>query len=358
MASLLNQIKDAPNQKMADLQALHTAGNPLIMYGAGSYAADVTSFLTRNKLEVVAYGVDRAYAKPDQIFMGNPVMSVDVVLQKFPDHAVVIGFADYEKARAALKTLEVKVPVYFFDAPNQMDFFKYSYVKAHIKEFEDSYAMLDDQVSRDIFIAFVNAKISANPSGLYQYANFVPYFSEPITLTEHESFVDCGAYDGDTIESLLKHTQGKYDHIFAFEPDDKNYKKLKEYIGRKCVERIEMFKLGCWSTKDVLKFSAADIRTSVSADGEISAPVNSIDIVVKNHPVTYIKMDIEGAELEALHGAAKTIKANHPKLAICAYHKPEDIITLPQYIKSLEGSYKLYLRHHQFVSWDMVLYAI
>jgi hypothetical protein len=69
-------------------------------------------------------------------------------------------------------------------------------------------------------------------------------------------------------------------------------------------------------------------------------------------------MDIEGAELEALRGAKNVIKHNKPKLAICVYHKPNDLISIPQYIKGLVGDYKFYLRQHQFVSWDMVLYAL
>lgn len=69
-------------------------------------------------------------------------------------------------------------------------------------------------------------------------------------------------------------------------------------------------------------------------------------------------MDIEGSELAALRGAEKTIKKSKPKLAICVYHKPEDLITIPQFISSLVPEYKFFLRHHQYISWDTVLYAI
>ncbi|EOS66974.1 FkbM family methyltransferase [Oscillibacter sp. 1-3] len=95
-------------------------------------------------------------------------------------------------------------------------------------------------------------------------------------------------------------------------------------------------------------------------DGEIVVPVATIDeIVEKENPkVTMIKMDIEGSELEALKGAKKTIQRNKPKLAICIYHKPEDMLEIPLYIKSLVPEYKLYVRHHSNSNVETVLYAV
>ncbi|MFH1618985.1 MAG: FkbM family methyltransferase [bacterium] len=69
-------------------------------------------------------------------------------------------------------------------------------------------------------------------------------------------------------------------------------------------------------------------------------------------------MDIEGAELDALKGAAETIKKNRPKLAICIYHKPSDLFEIPLFIKSLVPEYRFYLRQHQPISCDLVLYAV
>lgn len=72
---------------------------------------------------------------------------------------------------------------------------------------------------------------------------------------------------------------------------------------------------------------------------------------------TFIKMDIEGAELEALEGAKTTIVKNKPKLAICLYHKPDDLWKIPLYLKDLVPEYKFYIRHHGKVRWETVLYA-
>ena len=72
-------------------------------------------------------------------------------------------------------------------------------------------------------------------------------------------------------------------------------------------------------------------------------------------------MDIEGSELEALQGAAKTIKKNMPKLAICCYHKKNDIVDLYHCVEQFGNSqerYQIYLRHHSNGACETVLYAI
>lgn len=84
----------------------------------------------------------------------------------------------------------------------------------------------------------------------------------------------------------------------------------------------------------------------------------SIDMIAGGEPVTFIKMDIEGAELEALKGAQETIKKYRPTLAISIYHRPQDIVELPEYIKTLIPEYKLYLRNYHLDHTETVLCAI
>lgn len=357
---MMELIKDASNKKIEAVKKLQTFDLPLVMYGAGSYAVDVARFLTKYNITITAACVDSAYFKSGQTLLGTiPVVSLEDALQKYDKCNVVIGFNDFIKANKTLTKLGNKNETFFIDAPNHLEFFDYAYIKKHQKEFEDTYAMLEDQKSKDIFVAFVNSKIAGDPTPLYKFADFNQYFSEPVQLTDKEVFVDCGAYDGDTVRSLIKNTDGKYNKIFSFEPDEENYKKLKAYIKKEQVKNIETINAGAWSEKTVLQFSSeGNTAAIVESGGDFSVAVDTIDNVVKDEPVTYIKMDIEGAELEALKGAKQTITKNHPKLAICAYHKPDDLTALPEYIKKLNPNYKLYLRHHQYMSWEMVLYAL
>jgi FkbM family methyltransferase len=354
-------IQEATDRKMADVQALKKSDKPTIMYGAGSYAADVTKFLKSQGITISAYCVDGAYVKPGQKFMDTyPVVAVEEAYQQYPGCNVVIGFADYKRAREVLAKLEDKSNVYFIDAPNQLGFFDYQYIQDHMSEFEETCNWLEDQRSRDIMIAFINAKLSGDPSPLYGFYEPNQYFADPIELTDHETFVDCGAYDGDTIRSIVENTRGQYRKIFAFEPEEANYQRLQKYLQDNNIKNVETYNAGTWSEKTTLRFSSDSNMAAIVADedGDISIPVETIDDVIGDEEVTFVKMDIEGAELPSLQGAAQTIKRCKPKLTICVYHKPEDLITIPQYIKSLSGDYKFYLRHHQMMSWEMVLYAV
>ena len=86
-------------------------------------------------------------------------------------------------------------------------------------------------------------------------------------------------------------------------------------------------------------------------------PVDSIDNVCSGDKVTFIKMDIEGSEMEALKGAENVIKRDKPRLAICIYHKPEDLYEIPFWVKETVPEYKLYIRHHSNLQNETVLYA-
>jgi FkbM family methyltransferase len=312
-------------------------------------------FLEGNSIKVDLFCVDPPYLTQESVY-GLPLKSVDDVYKEYPKFSMVIGFSDYISAKKNL-TKKSNVKIFFFDAPHHLDFFDYKYVLKNQDEFSETYKMLEDQKSKDIMVAFINAKISGDPGGLYSLAESNQYFVNLIHLEEAEVFVDCGAYDGDTILAFVEKVKGKYSKIYAFEPDKDNQKKLLENINKAGLSNIELIKKGSWSSKTSLRFSSDANMTSAITNGGISVPVDSIDNVI-NDNVTLIKMDVEGAELESLKGAKKHISKNKPKLAICIYHKPEDLITIPQYIRGLESGYKFYLRHHQFISWETVLYAV
>ncbi len=95
----------------------------------------------------------------------------------------------------------------------------------------------------------------------------------------------------------------------------------------------------------------------ISEIADISIQVDSIDRVIQE-PVTCIKMDIEGAEYQGILGAKEMISRFKPKLAVCVYHKPEDIWELPQLIHRINSEYEFYLRHYSFGDVETVLYAL
>lgn len=187
------------------------------------------------------------------------------------------------------------------------------------------------------------------------------YFGlEFLRPVQDEIYIDAGCFDGDTVLKFYKFCNGNYKHIYAIEPDRVNFKKAIEAINREQIERVEIQCKACWSKSDILSFSGAGTSSSHIEEGVNDyIQTITIDELLNGTRVTFIKMDIEGAELDALKGAEITIKKYRPRLAICLYHKPEDIIDIPAYLLSVIPDYKLYIRHHNFTDFcETVLYAI
>jgi hypothetical protein len=124
-------------------------------------------------------------------------------------------------------------------------------------------------------------------------------------------------------------------------------------------ERIAVYPNGVSDRPARLRFSSNGIVSRIDGSGEDSIDLVRIDdvLVGETAPVTIIKMDVEGSELRALHGAQKTIVRDRPTLAISIYHNPDDLLTIAQYIKSLVPAYTFYLRSHKSALCDIVLYA-
>lgn len=185
------------------------------------------------------------------------------------------------------------------------------------------------------------------------------YFDLPfLPREEHEIFIDGGCYDGENSCMFAEWAGNAQKTIFAFEPDENNFRKCKSVLERMDNVSYQLIPKGLWSSEAVLDFCASSNEGSrFAAGGGTSIPVTDLDTVIDGK-VTFIKMDIEGAEYEALKGAEKLIRKYKPKLAVSIYHKPEDIWELPKLILSFCSEYTFYLRHYSLSSEETVLYAV
>ena len=188
----------------------------------------------------------------------------------------------------------------------------------------------------------------------YMWGN--QYF-DTLPIADDEVFIDAGCYDGNTTIEFLKCCKGKYSKIYAFEPDKECFNKCKENLSG--IKNLELMNYGLWDKNEVLRFTAtADTASKITEDGETLIETKALDTLFGDERVTFIKMDIEGAEYNALKGAEKIIRKWKPKLAICVYHKLEDIYTIPELILEYNPNYKLYLRHYCYNACETILYAI
>lgn len=234
------------------------------------------------------------------------------------------------------------------------------------EKIEQVYNILSDNLSKYIYKSLFDIYINGNIGILSRTKGDCQYFPnegindeiEEFRLSEKEGFVDCGAYDGDTIRSFKIRTNDKFKKIWAFEPDADNFVRLVDYVEKEQDKRIEVINGGVYSQNTDMFFRGNCSTTSALAQtGEEKVRVYQLDSII-DEPVTYIKMDIEGSEKEALSGAKRIIAEYKPKLAICIYHKIEDFWEIPLLIKMLNPDYKIYIRNYEDRIDETICYAV
>lgn len=197
------------------------------------------------------------------------------------------------------------------------------------------------------------------------WRNNTSQYFDVFTPHVNESFVDCGCYDGSTafrFAGWCAEGGVSYEKIWSFEPDRNSYEKCKGILGT--LAKCEVHPYGISDKAGTVSFFANGHEDARIINGKIvdSSQVESIEVVqldefLKGEKVTFIKMDIEGSEYDALKGASQIIIDQKPRLAISVYHKDDDIITIPQLLLSLRPDYKFFLRHYSLLSNEIVLYA-
>lgn len=185
-----------------------------------------------------------------------------------------------------------------------------------------------------------------------QYFDFMDHYQG------NGAFIDGGCCNGDTAIRFARLCENHFSKVFAFEPDAKNYVSCQNNMAIHNLQNVELIQAGLWKETTTLRFHALGSGVSyLSADGEVSVPVVQLDEIIKDEPVAFIKLDVEGAEMDALKGAGNTIRRDRPLCAICIYHKPGDMLAIAHYLKQLVPDYRFAIRHYAFTAVETVLYA-
>lgn len=240
------------------------------------------------------------------------------------------------------------------------EFFSDREVKGRL---ENVMSYLADEKSCKVLLACIDYRTKRTPIPSELFSENDQYFvSELIHLKDGEIFVDGGAYTGDTIQQLLdeaKKQKVNIGKIYAFEPEENNYSLLSKFYGKR--SNIKLIQQGLSDKNEVLLFNASGVTARIVDDEENATDkikVMNLDSFEECKDVSFIKMDIEGAEWDALRGARELIVRNKPKLAICLYHSDRDMIRLIELVHELVPEYKLYVRHHSKSNVETVLYAV
>jgi FkbM family methyltransferase len=254
---------------------------------------------------------------------------------------------------------ETFLPHYAFDLPQSL-----------LRRREDvlrAFELWSDDASRSEYVAQVRWRLLLDFDGLPEPVKHETYLASDLyALTDSEVFIDCGAYDGDTIASVLRATQNRVRRIVAFEPDALSYQRCEQFISTLAADvrqRIELSQLALGAVPGTVSFSQTGTPASSvvarSAELErIDVPCVRLDDALAGLAPTFIKMDIEGAELDAIRGGARTIADHAPILTVCSYHQQDHLWVIPLLIHSIRPDYRFYLRPHLLEVWDLVCYAV
>jgi len=357
-------------------QVAGSVAQSIVLYGAGNLGRRVLYGLRENGIDPLAF-CDSNAALTGKKIEGVPVLSLHDAIARFGRSAVFVVCIWHPDAisgvRQILDTLSeigaisvlpfsllfwkfsnTFMPYYYWDLPSN-----YLYRSDH---FRTAFGMLADEESRRQFVVDLDLRINA----IFCKGPIVDhgrqYFPKDLfQIAPNECFVDCGAYDGDTIKDLAIESVGAFHKVIAFEADPDNFARLQQSIARnrQIVDRVVLHQAAVASTTGTLRFAAsAAANAAVSSAGEMMVNSVALDDVLALDKPTMIKMDIEGSELSALRGAASTIKTHKPLLAICAYHQPLDLFEIPFALNALEPESLLFLRSYAMDGFDTVCYSV
>lgn len=276
------------------------------------------------------------------VVVGKSIIAEHVVSQYQFDYIDYYALLSFEQGKALKK-------MHFIDGSRDD-------IASHFEEYQNIYERLADNESKNCLFNIVNFRYSLNIKYMRGF-KFIPeeqYFESFIEFGENEVFIDAGGFDGETTSYFISKSPGfKEAHIF--EPLNHQFNNIKNKF--KGNSKVVVHKLGLSDKKETLFFTDAGSASSITENGEIEIEVCNLDGFVDLEP-SYIKMDIEGAEISAIKGAKQKIKKYHPKLAICVYHKPEDIREVFKSIINIRDDYTVYLRHYTQGIYETVMYFI
>lgn len=338
----------------------------LMILGVGVYAEALSDYFKTNGLTVqIDYVIDDQYLSEQLKERG--IIPISKYLSDFAKTSpLVFGFYNYEIILKKKEELKDLVP-YMFDfhmtviGDVKVDW-NYDFVTEHIEEFNKTYEMLSSQKSKDTMQGYINAAVAGYFDEFYKkYKDEIPYFNSKLTSMKIDRLFDCGAFDGDSAHDFVA-VFDDYEKIFEFEPDPTNVEKIKARVQNESIRDLTIVQKGVWSETTTLRFASEGKSSSnVSDKGDIAIDVIKIDDMYDEFTHnSLIKMDIEGSEMAALSGAARVIREISPALAICVYHKRDDLITIPQYIDSLveTDTYDYFVGYQGLDLAELVFYAV
>lgn len=349
----------------------HSAGDKqLLLYGAGHYCDFVLCLLRRYDI-IPAYIVDKKCVgggQKDNIVVISPG-EAKRLYQEAPYRIIIATPMYIEEVQKELqKFIDIK-DIYAFECElynsfiHDLDAYR-RFLYNNENDFLKFYHELEDEISKETMENVIKGRVSGDLAYFRRCKKPDQYYIDELFNSNWAGvFLDVGASIGDTLETLADKTKDLFEKVYCFEPSKDACAILSEKAKR-YGNRVKLINKGAWDKEETLEFHedaehGASRIVGKEEENTVRVQVNRLDAMVEESDrVVHIKMDIEGAEKQALKGAEKIIKRDKPMLAICAYHLNDDFLEIPRLIREMVPEYKFYLRHHNVAGTETVIYAI
>lgn len=343
------------------LEEVNEAGSScgVVLFGAGSYGRLALDFFRDTGHRVLAF-CDNDASKHAHTIEGIPVWSLTQLASANERTAVIITSNRHHHDIARQVAGLTSLPCLRFNAyvaASLLDRFR------HVHD-----ELLADDCSRHIMRTIVEAMLSGDTDLSAIAAPDIYFAVDSFRYPTRDVYVDAGAYVGDTLEQFIWRSHGSFRRIYAFEPGLRQFRALEARRDRLVQEwalssdQIVCEHGGVAESEGTLPFgeNKSELQGSSFAPGNdagICVRVVALDSYLGSSPVTFIKADIEGFEIQMLKGARKILSHSQPRLALSVYHRPQDLFAIPICVHTLCPDYKIALRHHSTSLLETVLYC-
>ena len=346
----------------------------IVLCGAGFALKHIYQKLSKAGCRIVSI-VDRNPSLHGKIVMERHVVDcLDSIAKAYPNAIYVVSspvyfwdiLRDLEKIFPALSICPLDFDCSHYFSGRAFRNFLFD----NLERFNHFHSILSDQLSRNVLVNVVRAHITGQRRDFENACSGMDdwyLFDSLLRPAKGCSYVDCGAFDGDTVFRFINAASDGYDEIVAIEPDERCHERLVRNLRVQNVSRVTVVKDGASNTKGVFSFISDGMYSAVKGGNasalEKSSEVteihtDTIDAILGGRKANLIKMDIEGGEYMALQGCRETIERHQPDLAICVYHNIDDFVRIPELIMEINPGYRLLLRHQSRGCTDTILFAI
>jgi FkbM family methyltransferase len=343
----------------------------IVIFGAGRLGRLVVQGLSGTDLEPIAFA-DNNPRTWGTMVEGLPVLSPQDAAIKHSRRAVFVVAIWHPSSTPLMSVLlaqlrllgctAVPFPLLFWrHSSTFLPYFFWASPENLLQQGHDitaAFDLLEDEASRQAFAAQVQLRLHADFDCIGAPFPGDQYFPGVFSMAADESFVDCGAYTGDTIQSFIAQTGNRFRKVIAFEADPAVLSELQTFVSR-IGGRAALHSVAVGAHNGVVQFAGNGIGGGcITAGSGTEVPCVCLDDVLAREHVSFIKMDIEGGELQALEGAHRVIWRERPVLAVCGYHQPDHLWRVLVSLKNVAPDAALFLRSHCSDGLDTVCYAV